>query len=74
VGGVQPPRKRRRVDMAAGAGVFGAESWVVKTGQWRLRVQNGKNGKGTFECVLVAVKLDAVSGELGRNARRGFLT
>jgi len=64
-----PPRKRRRVD---GAGLE-EESWIVRTGQWRLRVQNGRNGKGGVECVMVAVKLDALSGELGRNARRRFL-
>jgi hypothetical protein len=67
-----PPRKRRRGEMATGLG-SGEETWIVKTGQWRLRVQNAKNGKGGVECVLVAVKLDAVSGELGRNAQRGFL-
>jgi hypothetical protein len=49
------------------------ESWIVKTGQWRLRVRNARNGKGGIECVLVAVKIDAVSGELGRNMQRGFL-
>lgn len=59
-------------------------SWIVKTGQWRLRVQNqipmGKNGivnagkgSGEWECVLVGVKLDAVSGQRGRNLERGFL-
>jgi len=70
----QPPRKRRRADMAGGGiGLFGQESWVVRNGQWRLRVQNGRNGKGGVECVLLAVKLDAVSGEGGRNASRGFL-
>lgn len=70
----QPPRKRRRADVAGGVGgMFGEESWIVKTGQWRLRVQNGRNGKGGVECVLVAVKLDAVSGEQGRNAQRMFL-
>lgn len=73
-----PPRKRRRgeagaIGVGAGSGLFGEESWVVKTGQWRLRVQNGRNGKGGVECVLVAVKLDAISSELGRNAQRGFL-
>lgn len=71
----QPPRKRRRADITTGiGGLSGEESWVVKTGQWRLRVQYGRNGKGGVECVLVAVKLDAFSGEQGRNARRAFLT
>jgi hypothetical protein len=46
---------------------------MIKTGQWRLRVQNAKNGKGGVECVLVAVKLDALSGEFGRNGQRSFL-
>ncbi|KAG9241552.1 hypothetical protein BJ878DRAFT_221767 [Calycina marina] len=62
----QNGRKRRR-------GESGDESWVVRTGQWRLRVRNERSGRG-FECSLVAVKLDAISGEGGRNARRMFLT
>ena len=65
----QPPRKRKRVDISGG----NEETWIVRTGQWRLRVQNAKNGKGGVECVLVAVKLNALSGELGRNAQRAFL-
>ncbi|KAM4059138.1 BTB/POZ fold domain containing protein [Hirsutella rhossiliensis] len=48
-------------------------SWSVKTGQWRLRIQGTKSGKSAVECVFVAVKLDAVSSELGRNVARGFL-
>ena len=59
------PRKRRRADEAV--------TWIVKTGQWRLRIQPSRGGKSAVECVLVAVKLDAVSSEHGRNAARGFL-
>ncbi|TVY71467.1 Uncharacterized protein LSUE1_G007956 [Lachnellula suecica] len=62
--------KRRRIDMAVG---MADETWLVKTGQWRLKVQNARNGKGGVECALVAVKLDAVTGERGRNAQRMFL-
>lgn len=74
----QPPQKKRRgeggaLGVSLESGVPGEEDWVVKTGQWRLKVQNGRNGKGRFECVLVAVKLDAISSELGRNAQRSFL-
>jgi hypothetical protein len=70
----EPQRKRRRTDGAGGEEKEKEkETWIIKTGQWRLRVQNAKNGKGGVECVLVAVKLDAVSGELGRNAQKGFL-
>ncbi|KAF4452493.1 hypothetical protein F53441_4698 [Fusarium austroafricanum] len=61
------PRKRRRAD-----GDSGDEEWVVKTGQWRLRIQNAPNGRGV-ECILVAAKLDAMSSELARNMSRGFL-
>jgi hypothetical protein len=61
------PRKRRRADPSA------PEEWIVRTGQWRLRIQGSKGGKSAVECVLVAVKLDAVSAELGRNAARPFL-
>lgn len=67
-GGSDPSRKRKR----AAAGPDEA-SWSVKTGQWRLRIQGSKGGKSAVECVFVAVKLDAVSSELGRNMARGFL-
>ncbi|KAJ8124160.1 hypothetical protein ONZ43_g64 [Nemania bipapillata] len=64
-----PSRKRRRVD-ASGQH---AEEWVVRTGQWRLRIQSSRSGKSPVECVLVAVKIDAYSAEQTRNAQRGFL-
>ncbi|KAK5631344.1 hypothetical protein RRF57_007058 [Xylaria bambusicola] len=64
-----PSRKRRRVDTAGQP----AEEWIIRTGQWRLRIQSAKNGKSVVECVLVAVKLDAYSVEQSRNAHRGFL-
>ncbi|KAF8419322.1 hypothetical protein EV426DRAFT_538829 [Tirmania nivea] len=64
-----PPRplKRRR-------GRQGRE-WIIKRGQWRVRVQRTSNsdGKGGMEVVLCAVKLEAFSGELGRNMGRVFL-
>lgn len=69
----EPSKKRRRMEGGSVVGGEEKESWVVKTGQWRLRVQNSRNGKGGVECVLVAVRLDAMSGEFGRNAQRGFL-
>ncbi|KAK1834515.1 hypothetical protein QBC39DRAFT_369021 [Podospora conica] len=64
-------RKRRRLDSPAGPG--GVEEWIVRTGQWRLRIQGAKNGKAAVECVLVAVKLDAMSAERERNSQRVFL-
>ncbi|KAK3939266.1 hypothetical protein QBC46DRAFT_316149 [Diplogelasinospora grovesii] len=72
-------RKRRRVDDngTAGEGLggdTGAEDWIVKTGQWRLRIQVGKNEKAAVECVLVPVKIEAFSCEQARNAQRGFLS
>jgi hypothetical protein len=71
-------RKRRRVDShgfgASGStGVSGYDEWIVRSGQWRLRIQGAKNGKAAVECVLVAVKLDAMSSEQSRNAQRSFL-
>ena len=66
-----PPRKRRRTDMPPSGS---AEEWVVRTGQWRLKIQGSRgSARGAVECVLVAVKLDAYSSELARNAQRGFL-
>lgn len=75
-----PSRKRRRVDYAALSGGSAAvpggsacTAWTIKTGLWRLRIQGVKNGKSAVECVLVGVKLDAMSSELARNQERGFL-
>jgi len=83
-GGGQPSRKRRR---RGSLDDFG--EWIVRRGQWRLRVQprveGGKRAGGgggistspegtPLEIVLHAVKLDAVSGQRGRNMMRGFLT
>jgi len=55
--------------------------WVVKKGQWRVRVQpkaehNPRRSQeaGGMEIVLVAVRLDAVSGQRGRNMGRGFIS
>ncbi|KAK6610911.1 BTB/POZ domain-containing protein [Botrytis cinerea] len=79
------------VNASVGPGAIKDESWIVKSGQWRLRVQNrggalqgarmgmgvgGQafvNAKAEWECVLIAVRLDAVSGERGRNLGRRFL-
>lgn len=63
----------RRVDSFVRAGGGEVETWVVRTGQWRLRVQGASGGSG-LECVLVGVKLDAISSEQARNAARGFLS
>lgn len=79
------PRKRRRLDSSPPYGVtsvptsspLGGEQWIVKTGQWRLRIQSSPNPNpakaSVVECCLVAVKLDALSSERRRNERRGFL-
>ena len=68
-----PPRKRKR---RGSLDEFG--EWIIKKGQWRLRVQPRPESPGQkeqrMEIVLHAVKLDAVSGQRGRNAARGFLT
>ncbi|KAH8819190.1 BTB/POZ domain-containing protein [Xylogone sp. PMI_703] len=75
----QPPRKRRRAEISYGSPSGLEESWIVKTGQWRLRILHTQNGggnsygKGNVVCVLVAAKLDCYSGEYGRNSQRGFL-
>jgi hypothetical protein len=65
-----PPIKKRKFELVTGED----ESWIIKTGQWRLRVQQALGVKRGVECVLVAVKLDAISGEAARNARRKFLS
>lgn len=77
---LHPPRKRRRLDGGGPAGPdgLGAQGgyWILRTGQWRLRLRGARGaqgGRGGVECVLVAVKIDAVSGEHARNEARGFL-
>ncbi|TAQ90347.1 hypothetical protein B7494_g1338 [Chlorociboria aeruginascens] len=66
-----PPAKKRKIGDIYING--GEETWIVKTGQWRLKVRNSGRGKGGVECLLVAVRIDAISGEYGRNIQRGFL-
>ncbi|KAK2002491.1 BTB/POZ domain-containing protein [Colletotrichum falcatum] len=70
-------RKRRRIDShgyaVAGQAALAADEWVVRTGQWRLKIQGSRGGKSSIEVVLVAVKLDAYSSENARNSTRGFL-
>lgn len=65
-----PPRKRRRLGSLDDFG-----EWIVRKGQWRLQVQaSSEPSKSDLEMVLVAVKLDAISGERGRNMQRAFLS
>lgn len=64
----------RRIDSYARPDNSGLESWTVKTGQWRLKIQGTSSGKSGLECVLVGVKIDALSSEQARNSARGFLT
>ncbi|KAH7625257.1 hypothetical protein B0T09DRAFT_361634 [Sordaria sp. MPI-SDFR-AT-0083] len=86
---VENPRKRRRLDSNPPYGIaaiptspLGGDEWIIKIGQWRLRIQSVKNqnqnqnpnpAKASVECCLVAVKIDALSSEKRRNERRGFL-
>lgn len=64
-------KKRKRQNSQDGHG-----EWIIRTGQWRLRVQPivHAGSQGPFEMVLVGVKVDAYSSERARNARRGFLS
>ncbi len=74
-----PPTKKRK--RRGSLDEFG--EWIVKKGQWRMRVQprielspmtRPGQEAGGMEIVLVAVKLDAVSGQRGRNMGRAFLS
>ncbi|KAI9807048.1 MAG: hypothetical protein M1825_005765 [Sarcosagium campestre] len=68
-GAQAPPRTRKR---RGSLDDFG--EWLVRKAQWRLRIQSAsESSKSGMEVVLMAVKIDAVSGELGRNAQRSFL-
>lgn len=68
--GAPLPKKRKRQNSLDSSG-----DWVVRTGQWRLRVQPSPQDhmRGRMEIVFVAVKIDAYSEERARNARRSFL-
>lgn len=66
-------RKRKRTENTSSDEPLEGNPWTVKRGQWRLRIQRSINGKSNVECALEAVCLDALSSELGRNKRRGFL-
>ena len=78
-----PPRKRRR---RGSLDEFG--EWMVKKGQWRLKIRPRPDGSrqmnhevpngndaifDKMEVVLHAVKLEAFTGQRGRNMQRGFL-
>lgn len=72
----QPSAKKRK--RRGSLDEFG--EWIVKKGQWRMRVQpktdyTPRRGvePGGMEIVLVAVRLDAVSGQRGRNMGRNFI-
>ncbi|CAG8082370.1 unnamed protein product [Penicillium salamii] len=60
---VEPSAKRPRSDRTDAP-------WVVRTGQWRLQVQNGHAG---WEVILVADKLDVYTSAQVRNRSRTFL-
>ncbi|KAG0644233.1 hypothetical protein HOY80DRAFT_182940 [Tuber brumale] len=68
--GMHPRKRQKRM-----AGAEDSSEWLVKRGQWRLRVQMapGVDGRDRPEVILVGVKLDAFSGEYGRNEQRKFL-
>ncbi|CAZ85456.1 unnamed protein product [Tuber melanosporum] len=68
--GMHPRKRQKRM-----AGTEDSSEWLVKRGQWRLRVQMapGVDGRDRPEVILVGVKLDAFSGEYGRNEQRKFL-
>ncbi|KAK6332142.1 hypothetical protein TWF718_002676 [Orbilia javanica] len=62
------PLKRRRMSLET-AGT--ADTWTVKKGLWKLQILEFPDNK--VELMLKAVKLDAISGETGRNLTRSFL-
>ncbi|KAL1895365.1 hypothetical protein Cpir12675_003224 [Ceratocystis pirilliformis] len=68
-----PSRKRQRTSQSYGVGHEDTEEWIVKKGQWRLRIQSSQNLAKPVECVIVGVKIDAISNEMSRNKERGFL-
>lgn len=68
-------RKRRRPTISTSSNSSDRGQWVIRNGQWRLRVQQNAQDsiRGGYEIIFIAVKVDAFSQERARNARRGFL-
>lgn len=71
LGSGQPPAKRKRQDSPEDLG-----GWIVRKGQWRLRVQPNPTDVtgGGLELVFVAVKLDVYTCQRARNMQRSFLS
>lgn len=68
-------RKRRRPTVSASSNDNGHSEWIIKSAQWRLRVQKSKDtSRASYEIIFMAVKIDAFSQERARNARRTFLS
>lgn len=63
-----PARKRKRVSAPDEPG----GEWIIKRGQWRLRVDN--NSQGALEITFMAVKLEAFTGGRARNTCKKWLT
>ncbi|MCJ1308587.1 hypothetical protein MMC25_002240 [Agyrium rufum] len=73
-GGQQTIRKRKR----AGSFEGDSGSWIIRRGQWRVRVQprpdqTPSSPDQALEVVLWTVKLEALKGERSRNGQRGWL-
>ena len=71
--GSAPATKKRKRTPGGSQDKMG--EWVIRTGQWRLRVQPNPqdNIRGGFEMVFIGVKVDAYSSEHARNSRKSFL-
>lgn len=75
-----PESKKRKLDNGddgatgglVGQGIGRNGEWMVRTGQWRLRYQID-DARTILRVELVAVKIDAVTGERAKNAQRRFL-
>lgn len=70
-------RKRRRTEPSGDAALVLPPTgtvWNIRTGQWRLRLQQSMGGKRAVECVFEGVRLDTLSSERGRNKVKGFLS
>ncbi|RJE18269.1 domain containing protein [Aspergillus sclerotialis] len=62
----EPPAKRKRTEGD------GKRDWIVRDGQWKLRVQRNAAGGG-YEIAFVATKLDVCTEQRVRNRGRAWL-
>ncbi|KAI9372620.1 hypothetical protein BJX61DRAFT_434610 [Aspergillus egyptiacus] len=69
----EPQAKRRRVEGSESGAQDSNNSWIVRTGQWRISLQSGSGADDSLQFIMAAVKLDVYTSQKMRNKRQSFL-